>query len=329
MSIMALYNGKLISAKKAKVMHLEDCRFTCCGFNRKGVRCNAVLMLIIPKEGNPYFKETGRIYPIRDEVHIEGCNQENTDDGYSKEYKYRDRLQAVDNLNALNRLLGGVVAGNGNANRVVNGNRVAANNNHANRDGALEERRRDVQPRTVLDHVYCLKENRYNGDADDFLSSRNYEDYRNCSLLLEGRKISEARRAADTTGELAEALAREGITIDFASKRTILLQDPYIGSNSVLMILTIDNNFTDDDVKKIRNRVFWIDYPDFQQKTDKNGEVKWHGPYFAVYADWRSYLIPFDNGLRQVAIGRMVSKGQAQVFKNEELSELKDCLAKW
>ena len=335
MSIIAYYfvNGKkvLTSAEKACRNGWGPYGFKCCGYaiiDGKKVNCNADLMLIKQMDGDSYFKETCR---IGDETHIHNCFQNKTNSGFSKEYKYRDCIQPVNNLNNLGYLLNDVNARNGNVHGAGNLHQPANNNNNDNRDRDVEERNRDIPPRTVLDHIYCLRDHHYGGNRDDFLYSENYEAYRRGETLLRGAKIAEGRRFFEEDGYIAKALADRGVTLSPYSKRNIFLQDPFIGDNPVVMLLLIDERISNDDVKKIRDRVFFPDYnKDFLLKVDKDGNRKLNGPYFAVYANWESYMIPLrDGSLKQVAVGSIVSKKQAQLFGNSDLADLKDILERW
>ena len=194
-----------------------------------------------------------------------------------------------------------------------------------------EEVRRDVRPRTVLEHVFCLYEDQYNGQESDFLFSGNWNEYRNCRLMLSGKKIAMAKRM--TTPEIEEAialLAKNDIVINKKDKKTLLLRDPGTGQQPVIMVVKFAMGLK--DVKKIRDRVFFPDYSeDCNIKTDAEGKSKKrNGPYFAVFANWNSTSIRTPSGQdRQVAFCWIYRKEQVQLFGNKDLSFISDELVGW
>lgn len=321
-----------VSAEEAVIKDWKSDNFKCCGCVRKLGKvfyCSADLMLIVPENDPPYFRETRR---AGDATHIDGCDQKNTNEvEYSEEYRLKSRLAHTDNLAGLH----GILVNDRN-------NAVAERQNAAQPEGQEEgphlrrrenpddERAIDIAPRNLKQYFFCRLEGKYDGDKDDFLFFDNHPAYRSGRKHFEGEKIAITRRFGRPDAELMKQLRRMG-NFRINEKNSIWLQDAYSGDRSVIIILFIDQNIKEQrvEMKYSKERSIWVDRKDGEEIVDKNGVPVWHGPYYAVFANWRRYTIQTPQGERQVALGRFVSRKQIEHFKNDDLEGYKEFLAAW
>lgn len=105
-SILGTNDYEEVSAETALKRGWRYDNFKCCGCVRKlgrVVPCSADLMLVVPSNDPPYFRETMR---DGDTAHIDGCDQKNSNEvEYSEEYRLKSRLAHTDNLRGLHGIL--------------------------------------------------------------------------------------------------------------------------------------------------------------------------------------------------------------------------------
>lgn len=114
-------------------------------------------------------------------------------------------------------------------------------------------------------------------------------------------------------------------------KNSLWLRDAFIGDDSLIIILVFDESKKEQraEMKYSKERDIFVDRKDGQEIVDGKGMPVWHGPYYAVFANWRSYMIQTPQGERQVTYGRFVSRKQIEHFKNDDLEGYKEFLAAW